>query len=241
MIIGWKQHVAMALEGDHPAVGRSVALLLQALIVVSAVSIGVETLPELPLWAKQFFAAEEAVVVTAFTVEYILRIVTAERPLSYVFGFWGFIDLVAILPFYLSLGIDLRGARVLRLLRIFRVLKLARYSAAVERLGSALRLAAEELVVFGFAALFILYICSVFIYYFEHDAQPQAFSSVFASMWWAAITLTTVGYGDVYPITIGGRIFTVVMLLVALGIIAVPTGIIGSALSSIRDRKVGDR
>ena len=74
---------------------------------------------------------------------------------------------------------------------------------------------------------------------FEHDAQPQAFSSVFASMWWAAITLTTVGYGDVYPITIGGRIFTVVMLLVALGIIAVPTGIIGSALSKHRDRKVG--
>ncbi len=74
---------------------------------------------------------------------------------------------------------------------------------------------------------------------FEHDAQPEAFSSVFASMWWAAVTFTTVGYGDVYPITIGGRIFTVIMLLVALGIIAVPTGIVASALSQIRRPKGG--
>jgi voltage-gated potassium channel len=230
----WKEGVRLALDGNHPVIGRSVAIALQVFIVSSTVSIGVETLPNLPAWTKTFFPIEEALIVAVFTVEYILRILSADRRLAYVTSFWGIVDLVAILPFYLMIGLDFRAARALRLLRVLRVLKLGRYSAAAERMGQALRSTFEELAVFGFAAVVILYLCSILIYYFEHAAQPEAFSSVFASMWWAAITLTTVGYGDVYPITTGGRIFTVVMLIVALGIIAVPTGIVASALSTLR-------
>lgn len=230
----WKEQVREALEGDHPVFGRTFVFLLQGLIIFSALSIGIETLPELPAWTDKIFAWEEVLIIAAFTVEYILRIATAERPFAYMRSIWGIIDLAAILPFYLALGIDFRAVRILTLLRIFQVMKLGRYSAAAARLGAALRSAFDEFLIFGLAAVFILYLCSICIYFFEHDAQPEAFSSVFASMWWAAVTLTTVGYGDVYPITTGGRIFTVFMLLVALGAIAVPTGIVASVLSELR-------
>jgi voltage-gated potassium channel len=235
-VTGWKRQVAMVLEGEHPRTGRSVVFALQALIVVSVLSIGLETLPDLPTWARQVLEAEEAVIVVVFTAEYLLRVAAAERPAAYMLSFWGLVDAVAILPFYLSLGIDLRTARALRLLRLFRLLKLARYSAAADRIRKALGSVVEELVVFGVVVAILLYLCSIFIYYFEHDAQPEAFASVFHSMWWTAITLTTVGYGDVYPVTAAGRIFTVIMLILALGVVAVPTGLIASALSKLRDQ-----
>lgn len=230
----WRYHVLSALEGDHPRIGRSIVFFLQCLIVLSVISIGVETLPGLPGWAKEALAYEEMIVVSIFTIEYAARAFFAPRPLRYVFSFWGTVDLAAILPFYLALGLDLRSARALRLLRLFRLFKLGRYSAAADRIAAALRSVSEELLVFGLAASVLLYVCAIFIHYFEHDAQPEAFASVFHSMWWAAVTLTTVGYGDVYPVTVGGRIFTVVMLFLALGIIAVPTGLIASALARLR-------
>lgn len=233
----WKQTIRMTLSGDHPGPGRIVVFGLQALIVVSVLSIGIETLPDLPRWASDLLAAEEIVIVAVFTAEYLIRLAASERPLRYALSFWGLIDLAAILPFYLSLGVDLRAVRALRLLRLFRLFKLVRYSAAVNRIGRALRAIMEELVVFGAAALIILYLCALMIYFFEHDAQPEVFRSVFHAMWWAAITLTTVGYGDMVPITLGGRFFTIMMLLLALGIIAVPTGLVAAALSKVREGK----
>jgi voltage-gated potassium channel len=237
----WKQRAAAILDGTDPRVGRSVVFVLYGLIVFSALSVGIETLPDLPPEAMSLLNTIELVIVLVFTAEYMLRIAIARHPFAYIFSFWGIVDLVAILPFYLSLGFDLRGVRGLRILRIFRLLKIARYSGAVDRITNAFRLVREELVVFGVAALVTLYLCSVGIYYFEHDAQPEIFSSVFASMWWAAVTLTTVGYGDEVPVTVGGRIFTVLVLLIALGIIAVPTGLISSAMSRIRHLEHDDR
>lgn len=236
----WREHVSTALAGVHPRLGRSVAFLLQGLIVLSMVSISVETLPDLPPWTAGAFRFEETLVVLIFTVEYLLRLAAAERPLRYATSFFGVVDLLAILPFYLSLGFDLRAFRAFRLLRLFRLLKLARYSAAAVRLRTALATVREELVVFLSVAAILLYLCSICIYYFEHDAQPQVFASVFHAMWWAAITLTTVGYGDMVPITLGGRIFTILMLTIALGIIAVPTGLVASALSQMRKESGGD-
>jgi voltage-gated potassium channel len=230
----WRTEVRALLDGTHPKVGRGLVFFLYGLIVVSAISIGIETLPGLPAWAASLLAIAEVTVVTVFTAEYALRIAVAPKKLAYLTSFWGIVDLVAILPFYLGLGVDLRAVRVLRLLRLFRLLKMARYGRAADRLVAAFRMVREELVVFGLAALLLLYLGSIGIYYFEHEAQPEKFSSVFASMWWAAVTLTTVGYGDIYPVTVGGRIFTVLMLLVALGVIAVPTGLISSALSRLR-------
>ncbi|WP_269747397.1 potassium channel family protein [Imhoffiella purpurea] len=115
-----------------------------------------------------------------------------------------------------------------------RILKLARYSAAMRRFHKAFLLAREELVLFVIVASIMLYLSAVGIYYFEHEAQPEAFPSVFHSLWWAMSTLTTVGYGDVYPIAAGGRVFTAFVLFVGLGIVAIPAGMVATALSRAR-------
>lgn len=143
-------------------------------------------------------------------------------------------DLAAILPFYLGTGVDLRSIRTLRLLRLFRILKLARYSAAVRRFHRALAMAKEEIILFLTATAILLYLGAVGIYYFESEAQPERFGSVLHCLWWAVATLTTVGYGDVYPVTSGGKVFTCLILLVGLGFVSVPAGLVASALGRAR-------
>ena len=209
--------------------------LIQMLIVLSMVSFAVETLPDLSDQWLKWLRAFEVISVSAFTVEYILRIFFCRPRLKYALTFLGLVDLLAILPFYISTGIDLRSLRAFRLLRLFRLLKLARYSSAMQRYHRAFLIAKEELVLFGATALITLYLASVGVHYFESKAQPEAFGSVFHSLWWAIVTLTTVGYGDVYPITLGGRIFTFFVLIIGLGIVAVPTGLFASALSKARE------
>ena len=151
------------------------------------------------------------------------------------------IDLLAILPFYISTGLDLRSLRAFRLLRLFRLLKLARYSAAVQRFHRAFLIAREELVLFGAVPLIVLYLSAMGIYYFENPAQPDKIGSVFDSLWWAVCSLTTVGYGDVYPITVGGRMLTFCVLVCGLGIVAIPSGLIASALSKAREQEREER
>ena len=144
---------------------------------------------------------------------------------------------LAILPFYLAVGVDLRAVRTFRLLRLIRILKLARYSAAIRRLHRAAIIVREELVLFLNVALILIFLSAVGIYYFESSSQPEQFASVFHSLWWAIVTLTTVGYGDVFPITTGGRVFTFFVLFLGLGIVAVPTGLFASALSKAREEE----
>ena len=209
--------------------------LIQSLIALSMISFAVETLPDLSsVWRKWLHVAE-VVSVAIFTVEYFLRTLLCRPKLKYALTFFGLIDLLAILPFYISTGLDLRSLRAFRLLRLFQLLKLARYSSAMQRYHRAFSIAKEELVLFGTTALITLYLASVGVYYFEGKAQPEAFASVFHSLWWAIVTLTTVGYGDVYPITLGGRIFTFFVLIIGLGVVAVPTGLFASALSKARE------
>ena len=151
------------------------------------------------------------------------------------------VDLLAILPFYLTTGIDLRAVKVPRALRIISLLKLTRYNAAMSRFARTFALAKEEFTLFVIATLMILFLAAVGIYYFERDAQPEAFASVFHSLWWAVTTLTTVGYGDVYPITVGGRFFTYIVVMVGLGVIAVPASVLASALTRAREEEVRTR
>ena len=147
------------------------------------------------------------------------------------------LDLVSILPFYLVAGVDLRAVRTFRLLRLLRILKLARYSDAIRRLRRAVGIVREELILFLNVALILIFLSAVGIYYFEHDRQPEHFASVFHSLWWAIVTLTTVGYGDTFPITTGGRVFTFFVLFLGLGIVAVPTGLFASALAKAREEE----
>ena len=152
------------------------------------------------------------------------------------------VDLLAILPFYLTTGIDLRAVKVLRALRIISLLKLTRYNAAMNRFARSFALAKEEFTLFVIATMMILFLAAVGIYYFERDAQPEAFASVFHSLWWAVTTLTTVGYGDVYPITVGGRFFTFIVVMVGLGVIAVPASVLAfSANTGARRRARAQR
>lgn len=216
--------------------GRIFDLTIQALIIVSLISFSIETLPGLSEGTYAFLAAVEVFIVIIFTVEYALRIIVSEKKLAYIFSFYGIIDLLAILPFYLSGTVSLQALRILRLLRLFRILKLARYNAALVRIGKAVSIAKEELVLFSIVTLMLLYLSALGIYHFEHAAQPEHFRSIFDSLWWAVATLTTVGYGDIYPITLGGRLFTFVVLMLGLGVVAVPTGIIASALASVHKR-----
>jgi voltage-gated potassium channel len=223
------------VEENDTRRGRAFDLVIQALIVVSLVTFAVETLPDLSARAQWWLRAVEIVTVVLFTIEYLLRIVVAERKLKFIFSFYGIIDLLAILPFYLAPGVDLRSIRVLRFLRLFRAFKIVRYSKAIRRFHRAFVIAREELVLFVIVTLILLYFSAVGIYYFENEAQPEQFASVFHSLWWSVATLTTVGYGDIYPVTVGGKIFTFLVLLVGLGIVSVPAGLVASALSKARE------
>lgn len=208
-----------------------------ALIVLSLISFSIETLPDLSPTTRNVLAWVERLTVFLFTIEYITRIVVASSRARYIFSFFGVVDLLAILPFYLALGIDFRSVRAFRLLRLFRLAKLARYSHAVRRLHRAVLIAKEELVLFASVAAVLIFVSAVGIYHFERDAQPEQFASVFHSTWWAVVTLTTVGYGDVYPVTAGGRAFTFVVLVLGLGVVAFPAGLIASALSKAREEE----
>ena len=220
---------------ERPAFSWGIGLL----IVYSAICFSIETLPDLSNSVRAFLRYSEIVVVVIFTIEYIYRVASAESRIRFIFSFYGLIDLLAILPFYLMFAVDLRSLRTIRLLRLVRLLKLARYNRAMARFGKALILAKEELVIFSFASVIVIYLAAVGIYHFEHEAQPLVYRSIFDSLWWAIATLTTVGYGDIYPVTVGGRLFTFAILMVGLGLIAVPTGIVASSLSAVRSDEEG--
>ena len=205
--------------------GRFFDLAIQVLIVVSLITFSVETLPDLSAKTQNLLHAIEIATVAIFTIEYAQRVIVADNKIRFITSFFGIVDVLAILPFYVASGIDLRSLRAFRLLRLFRIFKLARYSVAVRRFHRAFLIAKEEIVLFLSAAVILLYLAAVGIYYFENQAQPESFKSVFHSLWWAVATLTTVGYGDVYPITTGGRVFTFFVLIIGLGIVSVPAGL----------------
>lgn len=226
------------MDEDHANGGRSFVYSVQFLIIVSIIVFSIDTIPNLSSETKTLLNRTELVLLALFTLEYVLRLYSAESRLKFVTSFFGIIDLLAILPFFLVSGFDLRAIRLIRLTRLFRILKLARYNVAIQRFDKALRLAKEEILLFLSMTVIVLYLSAVGIYFFEHPTQPEAFSSIFSSLWWAVATLTTVGYGDVYPVTLGGRIFTFFVLMCGLGVVAVPAGIIASALARAGDVEI---
>lgn len=219
------------VEDNDTTHGRIFDLTIQALIIVSLISFSVETLPDLSPEARNTLQWIETSTVIIFSLEYLLRLLTTGNRLKFIFSFYGIIDLLAILPFYIAIGVDLRSLRIFRIFRVFRILKLTRYSKALQHLKQALTDVKEELILFMILTIIMLYVSAVGIYYFENEAQPENFASIFDCLWWAVATLTTVGYGDVYPITAGGRLFTFLILMVGLGIVAIPTGLLASSLS----------
>ncbi len=228
------------IENNDTARGKIFDIVIQFLIILSLISFSIETLPDLDQKIRLILKYFEIATVLLFTLEYLLRLIVSDRKLQFIFSFYGVIDLLAILPFYITRSVDLRSIRILRLFRLIRTLKLLRFNEAVQRFRKAFEIVKEELILFLFATALLLFVTAVGIYYFENPAQPEHFKSVFHSMWWAIITLTTVGYGDFYPVTTGGKIFTSLILIIGLGIIAVPTGLIASALTQTIENEKSD-
>ncbi len=215
--------------------GNAFSALIQFLILASAVAFALESGapgPELhPHW--HYFLILDWVFFVLFAAEYILRLYIAPKKRAFIFSFYGIIDLLAILP-SLFLVPGFRVLRTLRFLRVFRIFKATRFILAVDRLTEALSEIKRELLALVILSLMLVYLAACGIYYFEREAQPEAFGSIPDSMWWAVVTLTTIGYGDVYPSTAGGKFFTALVALVGVGLIAIPSGLLASVLTEAR-------
>jgi len=247
-----RQRTAEILETGHSKdpVSRLIDITLVILISLNVIAIALESVSSLLVHFQDEFFLFEAFSVTIFTIEYLARIWSAielksvdkKRPvvgrLKYMLSPLVLIDLLSILPFYLSIffALDLRFLRVLRLLRIF---KLTRYSGAMTTMLSVLHEEMSALSAAAFILFILLVLASSGIYLIEHDVQPEAFGSIPAAMWWSMVTLTTVGYGDVTPITPLGKFFGALVSLIGVGVVALPTGILASGFANaFRRRRV---
>ncbi len=201
-------------------------------VVLSILIMALETF-DLPKDMKEFFFGIEIILTVFFVAEYVARIAMAESKREYLGSFYGLVDLIALLPILIHATASVRVVRLLRLLRVLRLLKLTRYSEAMDRYREALTSIVSEVILFmGVSFVFILGFAFL-IYEVEHEAQPDVYRNIFDAIWWAVISLTSVGYGDVYPLTVYGRLLTLAMVLTGMGIVAVPTALLASALSRV--------
>ena len=231
------------VEESYTRLGLAFDISIQVLILASIIIFSIETLPSNDSSTIEILGFLELFCIVIFSLEYLLRITVAKEKANFIFSFWGMIDLLAILPFYLvtfGFTFDLIMLRSFRLLRLVKILKFGRYNQSLLRISLALKIGKEDLLLALAATFIMLLVASFGIYQFENPAQPEQFGSVFESLWWALSTLTTVGYGDVFPITAGGKVFTGIILMIGLGIVALPAGIIASSLSEARDQLDSD-
>ena len=204
-----------------------------SLILVALGTAPLEATPGMSEAWRQAITWLELSILAIFTAEYLLRLWIAERPWKYAFSLYGLIDLAAILPFYLAWGTETTALRAIRLLRLIRLWKHRGYTRAWIRLGRALRESREEATIFLVASALTLYIAAIGIHQFEHEAQPEHFGTLGQSLWWAIGLLVDVDYGEIWPVTFGGKAFTAVISLIGIAIIAVPAGLVASALTNI--------
>jgi len=248
-----KQKVLELVEkGDHGRKFNKIFdYIIMSLIVLSLISIILESIPEVYLKYKAVLYGFNAFSIVIFSIEYAMRVYVSHltHPSSsriksafrFIFSTYGIIDLLAILPFFLPMfiKIDLRFLRALRLTRFLRILKLNRYNDSLNLIWAVIKEKRSELAVTGFLAFIILMIASFLMYHIEGEKQPEAFSNILESFWWAIATLTTVGYGDIYPITGLGKFISGLIAILGIGIVALPTGIIGAGfMTKIEKSKV---
>lgn len=237
----------IAAVGDIPS--KLFDIFIMALITLNVIAVILATVEKFDSQYQYYFRIFEIFSVTIFTIEYLLRLWTCTinknfrnsitGRIRYMLTPLAIIDLLAILPFYLPMIIplDLRFIRAVRLFRLFRLFKMGRYSKAVFILKKVLKEKKEELVLIIFVIFLLLIIFSSLMYFIEKEAQPEAFSNIPEAMWWGIITLTTVGYGDVYPITPLGKILGALIAFLGIGMFALPAGILGSGLVEVVRKK----
>lgn len=240
--------VEQAHEGDNAS--RVFDSCLFFLIVLNIITLILETVDSLAREYGGFFRLVEVVSVALFTLEYLARLWACRSDERYARPILGrlrhalrpmsIIDLLAIAPFYLPLlfGIsDFRFFRIFRLFRILRVFKLAKYSNALQMISRVFDTRKEEIFITSSTLVILVIFSAALMYYVEHDAQPEAFASIPDTIWWAIVTLTTVGYGDVYPVTALGRLCAGIIAALGIGMVALPTGIISSGFVEEFDKQ----
>ena len=241
---GWRKHLYETIFEADTRAGKTFDVLLLLAIVASVLVVMLESVPSYGEAHRSVLMALEWFFTILFTIEYVLRIIAVDRPLRYVFSFFGLIDLLSILPLYLGLlwpatgtGPGFRSGvvlRSLRLLRVFRILKMGRFVSEGRALGRAVLASRDKIIVFLSVVLIAIVIVGAAMYVAE--GPEHGFTSIPESMYWAVVTMTTVGYGDIAPQTVFGKILASVMMVLGYSLIIVPTGIISS--EAMRNRAV---
>jgi voltage-gated potassium channel len=235
----WRRKVhEIIYEADTPA-GKLFDIVLLIIIIISLILVMMESVPSLGAkYAEQFIFAEWIITIF-FTIEYVLRIISINKPTKYIFSFYGIIDLLSTIPLYLTFffgGLNaLLAVRSLRLLRIFRILKITRYIGEADKLTKALKSSGPKIAVFLFTVLVVSIIMGTVMYLVE--GPESGFVSIPTSIYWCIVTLTTVGFGDIAPVTPLGQFLATIIMIMGYGIIAVPTGIVSVEYSQNKKTK----
>lgn len=231
---GWRRRAhTIIYESDTPA-GKAFDIALLLLIVASVGVVTLESLPSLTEDTQRRLYVLEWVFTIVFTVEYILRVVVVRRARVYTLSTYGIIDLVSILPTYLSVLVpgaqSFQAMRILRLLRVFRILRLMQFMNEASALRTALWASRTKIAIFAYTMAIAVVVLGTAMYFIESPVNAQ-FSSIPTSMYWTVVTMTTVGFGDIAPQTNAGRGVTVIMMLLGYSMLVVPTGIVTSELA----------
>lgn len=228
----WQEKVNEIIAGTETRLGRLFDIWLLVIILVSVVVIMLESVPSIQKYYAVEFIIIEFVVTGLFSIEYILRIISTKHPLKYMFSFLGVVDLLSILPTYLGLFISgakpLTVIRALRFLRIFRILELSNFTKGADTIIKALYASRHKIIVFIISVLTIVIILGAIM--FSVESPEAGFTSIPRSIYWAIITITTVGYGDIAPMTPAGQAIASFIMLIGYSIIAVPTGIVSAEI-----------
>ena len=228
-------------EADTP-MGKLFDVVLLILILVSVILVMLESVASIDTHYHDFLYFGEWVITIFFTIEYILRIITVKKASNYIFSFYGIIDFLSTIPLYLSFILAgsnaLLAVRALRLLRVFRILKITRYMGEANKLNKALRDSKPKILVFLFAVLILSIIAGTIMYLVE--GEQSGFVSIPISVYWCIVTLTTVGFGDIAPVTPLGQFIAAIIMIMGYGIIAVPTGIVSAEYASKKTHTVDD-
>ena len=232
-----RQKIYIIIYGANTFAGRLFDLILLAVILLSVLLVMLESVERLDAKYHDFIIISEWIITIFFTIEYILRIISNRKPWSYIFSFYGIVDLISILPMYLSFIVPgsrmLSVIRALRLLRLFGILNLVHFTGQESKLKLAIKASRTKIIVFVYFILIVSILLGAIMYVVE--GKESGFTSIPTSIYWCIVTLTTVGYGDIAPVTTLGQIIASFIMIMGYGIIAVPTGIVTAEFSNMKN------
>lgn len=233
-----RQQLYIIIYGANTPAGRFFDLMLLGVILLSVLLVMLESVEKLDAKYHTFIIVSEWVITIFFTLEYVLRIISNRKPLNYIFSFYGIVDFISILPMYLSFFIPgsrmLSVIRALRLLRLFEILNLGHFTGQQSQLKQALKASRTKIIVFVYFILIVCILLGSIMYVVE--GKDSGFTSIPVSIYWCIVTLTTVGYGDIAPVTTLGQIIASCVMILGYGVIAVPTGIVTAQFTAAKSK-----